>query len=177
MVAGYANNRFAAARYNTNGTLDTAGFNAPNGYRLFSIGGSHDQAQAVGLQSDGKIILAGHADNGKSDDFAVARATTAGTLDTTFNGGLGYILTDFPTENIDLAQALAIQPDDKIVVAGYTSPGPTEDFALALSNANGTLDASFGASGRATASLEHYRPSFRGGVAAHRAHRHRWNDH
>ena len=146
VVAGYTASQFVVARYNSNGTLDTTGFNSPNGFITISIGAS-DRAQAVGLQSDEKIILAGHADTGTSDDFAVARLTTAGVLDTTFNGGLGFITTDFPTDQIDLGQALAIQIDDKIVVAGYTNDGYNEDFALARYQAEGGLDAGFGTSG------------------------------
>ncbi|MBK8047196.1 MAG: putative Ig domain-containing protein [Anaerolineales bacterium] len=152
VVAGYTANQFVVARYTTAGALDIAGFNPPNGYRTLPIGAS-DDAHAVGLQSDGKIIVAGHADTGTSDDFAVARFTTAGGLDTTFNGGFGYITTDFPTDRIDLAQALAIQPDDKIVVAGYSNGGSTDDFAVARYTTNGTLDTTFGVSGRRTTNI------------------------
>jgi uncharacterized delta-60 repeat protein len=147
VVGGYADSQFAVARYNTNGTLDTATFNSPTGFRTLAID-FNDLAWAIGLQSDGKIILAGQTDTGVSEDFAVARFTTSGALDTTFNGGTGYIATDFPTDQIDLAQDIAIQPDDKILVAGYTRGSFTDDdFALARYNANGTLDTLFGTSG------------------------------
>ena len=152
VVGGYTDSQFVVARYYVTGTLDTTTFNAPNGFRTFPIG-AKDWAQAIGLQSDGKIILAGHADTGSSDDFAVARLTTLGALDLTFNSGLGYITTDFPTDQNDLAQALDIQPDDKIVVAGYTNNGVDNDFALARYNANGALDTAFGTNGRTTTSI------------------------
>ncbi len=152
VVGGYTDSQFIVARYNINGTLDTTTFNAPNGFRTITIG-TKDEAQAIGLQSDGKIILAGHADTGTSDDFAVARFTTSGALDTTFNSGTGYITTDFPSQQIDLAQALTIQPDDKIVVAGYTKSGTINDFALARYSAQGTLDTTFGTNGRVRTSI------------------------
>ena len=69
VVAGYSTTQFVVARYTTTGALDTGAFNAPNGFRTINIG-SAEQAEAVGLQADGKIILAGHADTGQSDDFA-----------------------------------------------------------------------------------------------------------
>ena len=53
-------------------------------------------------------------------DFALARYLPNGTLDTTF-GGDGTVLTDFGSGSYDWATALAIQPDGKIVVAGYSN--------------------------------------------------------
>src|SRR5215468_11669588 len=84
-------------------------------------------------------------------DFALARYNTNGTLDTTF-GTSGKVTTDFagaddmPSE----PSAVALQSDGKIVVVGQTLVGGFNNFALARYNGNGTLDTSFGTSGRVT---------------------------
>ena len=68
-------------------------------------------------------------------------------LDPSFGTG-GFNTTDFG--NDDRPNAIAIQPDGKIVIAGSTG-GATSDFAIARYNANGTLDTSFGGgTGKAT---------------------------
>src|SRR5689334_16259888 len=111
--------------------------------------GSNDEANAVALQADGKIVAAGIRFVGNSastGDFVVARYNTNGTIDKTFGQG-GFVVTDLGmTES---ASAVAIQPDGKIVVAGGTYPTfPFLGFyALARYNTNGTLDTTFGNGG------------------------------
>src|SRR5947209_20338391 len=73
----------------------------------------------------------------------------AGFLDPTFGTG-GKMLTSFAGTD-DEALASTLQPDGKIVVAGFTTPASGgQDFALARYNANGTLDNSFGVNGKIT---------------------------
>ncbi|MBI3345430.1 MAG: hypothetical protein HY028_11360 [Gammaproteobacteria bacterium] len=103
--------------------------------------GSSDEANAVALQPDGKIVVVG--ENGT--DFLVARYNADGSLDSSFGTG-GRVTTDFGAE--DVAQAVAIQPDGKIIVVGYTINGSSGDFALARYNPNGSLDSGFGGSGK-----------------------------
>src|SRR5262250_97566 len=83
-------------------------------------------------------------------DFALARYNSNGTLDASFGTG-GKVTTDFAGPN-DQADSVAVQPDGRIVVAGaagrFTNRG--YDFALARYNGNGTLDTSFGTSGKVT---------------------------
>ena len=74
----------------------------------------------------------------------------AGEFDPGFGTG-GKVITDFYDH--DLAFALALQPDGKIVLAGTASRAPSgtgSDFALARYNSNGTLDGSFGVEGKVT---------------------------
>jgi uncharacterized delta-60 repeat protein len=105
---------------------------------------------SAGTANDGKVVAVGEADitQGKNSypEFAVARFNLDGTLDTTFgsghNGEVTTILTSVQQGGI--ARDVAIQPDGKIVVAGYSFNG---DFALVRYNANGSLDTSFGANG------------------------------
>ena len=44
-----------------------------------------ERAYSVAIQSDGKIVAAGHSDNGSNDDFALVRYNTDGSLDTSFD--------------------------------------------------------------------------------------------
>ena len=75
-----------------------------------------------------------------------------GDLDLTF-GGTGQVLTAFdPTGpiNSDLAFSVVVQPDRKIVVAGFASDViDPSDFALSRYNPDGSLDSSFGSGGLA----------------------------
>ena len=141
------NSDFLVVRYNADGTLD-ATFDA-DGKATTDFGGKSDSAFAVALQSDGRIVVAGHSGTITTDrDFAVARYNTDGSLDTTFDAD-GRATTDFGSLN-DEAYALAIAPTGKIVVAGNTS-ARNGDFAVARYLPDGSLDTAFGFGGKATA--------------------------
>jgi len=112
------------------------------------IGGSYDYAQALVLQGDGKIVAAGYARIGANNDFAMARYTTTGTLDTSFN--TSGIVTTAIGSFTDEAYDVALQSDGKIVVAGRSNNGTNDDFAMARCLSDGTLDATFGSSGTVT---------------------------
>jgi uncharacterized delta-60 repeat protein len=138
---------FALARYNTDGSLD-ATFGT-GGKVNTDFGGDFDLAFGVAIQGDGKIVAAGETDSG-TEGFALARYTTDGSLDTTFDGD-GKVTTGFG--GFDEAFGVAIQGDGKIVAAGATfdfDPCCTYDFALARYNTDGSLDATFGTGGKVT---------------------------
>jgi uncharacterized delta-60 repeat protein len=123
---------FALARYNPDGTLDPK-FNGTGVVLTDFNGGSGDGAGALAIQSDGKIVAAGRSDANGSIDFALARYTTRGRLDRRF-GANGKVLTDITgSGGLDVALALAIQSDGKIVAAGTSHPSGEEnsDFVLA----------------------------------------------
>ena len=107
------------------------------------------QGRAVALQPDGRIVVAGHAGGGNSD-LALARYDASGKLDQAF-GSAGMVTTDLGAR--DEAVAVVLQPDGKIVVAGYTGAAGSDDIALARYTVSGTLDTSFGSGGVVTASL------------------------
>jgi uncharacterized delta-60 repeat protein len=150
VVAGLANGDFAVARYNRDGSLDS----------LFGIGGrvttdffnDFDQAEALALQSDGKIVIAGLAfdpHSGTVNDIALVRYNRDGTLDISFGNG-GKVITDFFGED-DIAHAVAIQRNGKILVAGGASKlDEGGHVALVRYNRDGTLDISFGNGGKVT---------------------------
>ena len=119
VLAGFkrtaTNTTFALARYNTNGSLDTSF--AGTGKKVFDFSGSgkYSDASYVNIEpTTGKIVVCGDSNN----NFALARLTTTGTLDTTFNH-TGKVSIDF--HNDDECKGLAIQPaDGKYVMAGWT---------------------------------------------------------
>ncbi|HYC45324.1 MAG TPA: DUF4347 domain-containing protein, partial [Burkholderiales bacterium] len=151
LVAGSAvvgNTDFAVVRYNANGTLDT-GFDS-DGRLTIAIGSGFDQARAIAVQGDGKILLAGTSSSG-NDDFAVVRLNANGSLDTTFSGD-GKLTTTIGSSN-ESAAAVVVQADGKILVAGYAIIGGTTDFALVRYNADGTLDTTFDGDGKVTTAI------------------------
>ncbi len=146
VVAGFCNNDFCLARYQINGALDTSFGSAGNGKVITSIGSGNDTANAIALQSDGKIVVAGFCEGTSNYDFCLARYQANGTLDTSFNS-TGKVISPIGSSN-DQAFAIALQPDGKIVVAGLCSNGSDWDFCLARYQANGTLDTSFNSTGK-----------------------------
>lgn len=133
------------------GSLDTSF--AAGGRAITAVGNGEDVAQALAVQADGKLIAVGSSVSAAgTEDFAVVRYERDGTLDATFGTG-GKVLIDFAGKP-DLARAVAVQDDGKIVVAGSaTSAANEEHFALARLNPNGSLDAAFGTGGKATATF------------------------
>jgi uncharacterized delta-60 repeat protein len=137
---------FGVTRYNTDGTPDTS-FDGDGKIAIQIGGGAPDRAQAVALQGDGKIVVAGVAELAAITNFGVARLNPNGSLDTTFGSG-GAVMTDIDSTSADEARAVAIQADGKIVVAGETFKYPTRSFALARYNTNGSLDTTFDGDGK-----------------------------
>ncbi len=149
VAAGHANissaNRFALARYLPSGTLD-ASFGT-NGIVTTPFFTGEAYAAAIAVLPGGKILVAGLAGDSVTD-FALARYTAAGVLDTTFGDG-GRVTTDFAGFDDGVA-CLAIQPDGRILAGGYArhTQSGNSGFALARYTADGALDASFGAGGK-----------------------------
>jgi len=96
-------------------------------------------------------VAAGRSYNGRKYVFALARYNADGSLDTTF--GPGGIVTTAVGSGDDVAYALGIQTDGRIVAAGYSYQGGNMDFALVRYNANGSLDATFGPGGIVTTAI------------------------
>lgn len=144
---------FIVARYNANGTLDKR-FGS-NGKITTDFFRNVDQINALVIQPDGKILVAGVAQLGGNGGtprvFALARYTSDGRPDSSFGNG-GSLTTSFGG-TFAAASAIMVQPDGKIVVAGTADfnprvPNSGLDFALARYNTNGSLDASFGDAGK-----------------------------
>ncbi len=151
LVAGQAFNDFtlrweaAIVRYLPNGSLDES-FN-DDGKVTTSPGNKDVSINAIARDTDGKIILAGFVGTSPSNNnFIVFRYFPDGRLDSVF-GENGILITPFTTEN-NLANALLIQPDHKIIVAGTATIGGLERFAMARYDVNGTPDPTFGDEGK-----------------------------
>src|SRR5262249_27398652 len=138
---------FALARYNPNGSLDTS-FGGTGKVRTAIVPGYEEVDQLV-LQPDGKLVAAGIANNGTKNDFALARYNPDGSLDTKF-GGTGKVTTSIGSGD-DAAKALVLQPDGKLVAAGYSTNGG--HFVIALDRYLGsTLTVAKSGSGSVTSS-------------------------
>lgn len=116
----------------------------------FSFGNSStDEAHAVAIQPDGKIVVVGRTDANGNPDFAIARLTASGALDTTFDGD-GLVTVDFGAQTIDEAFAVLIQPDGKIVVVGEShAAGAAGNFAITRLTDLGAPDETFDSDGKA----------------------------
>lgn len=144
------NNDLGMVRYNSDGTLDT-GFGT-NGIVTTVVGTSDNPGYGIAIQSDGKIVVAGYAHIGLTDDFAVLRYNSNGTLDTGFDTD-GVVTTAIGAAS-DVANSVALQSDGKIVVAGNVgSGGSANDFAVLRYNNDGSLDNTFDTDGKATTAI------------------------
>ena len=133
---------FILARYNANGSLDTS-FDG-DGLLSTDIDGDADSCNALVVQPDGKILAAGSTANPSNYNFALVRYNPDGSLDVTFDGD-GKLESDL-TGGDDRALSLVLQPNGKIVVAGYGT-GTLYDFALARYNPDGSWDTTFDGDG------------------------------
>lgn len=122
-----------------------------DGILTTTIGSASAYANAMAIQTDGKILVAGSAEfPGNSTDFTVVRYFPDGSLDTGFGeNGTAHIGLTYPDE----AKAITIQPDGKILLAGFYSLQTDKFFAVARLNADGTNDAGFGLNGQTFLSL------------------------
>jgi uncharacterized delta-60 repeat protein len=134
---------FALARYDPDGSLDPS-FSG-DGKQTTAITGFTDEANAVVLQADGKIVAVGGSTVEEFGDFALARYNPNGSLDPSFSDdGKQEPNLGFP----DFANGAAIQPDGKVIAVGLAGGElDSQDFALARLNVDGSLDASFSGDG------------------------------
>lgn len=140
----------SVVRYRLNGALD-AGFGTA-GKIMIPIGFGNAEAAAIAIQKDGKILLAGYSSAG-TKDFAVVRLNPNGVVDNTF-GTAGVVTTNFGTSD-DYGNAIVIQSDQKIVVAGTSiENGAQIRYSTARYLPNGSLDAGFGTGGTVTTKID-----------------------
>ena len=93
------------------------------------------------IQPDQKIVAGGMSWNGHNFDFALARYTSSGMLDSTF-GNNGRVITAIGSGN-SVGTCLMLQEGWSIVLGGYANNGTDNDFALVRYTANGTIDSTF----------------------------------
>ncbi len=157
LAGGYAsngsNNDFAAVRFNSNGTLDTAF--GTRGKTLIDFGVGNDIVFGIAVDASGKMLLGGHAvypnsiPSGAGFDAALIRLKSDGKIDTTFGTG-GKVIRLNNDESTDYFSSVAVQTNGKIVLAGQRSlpSDPNNSNILtARYNSNGTLDTTFQSTG------------------------------
>lgn len=148
LVCGtFGSNGVALLRCLPNGNPDP--FFGINGKVVFiPAQGADASVECIGLQSNGKIVVAGRITNaGTGVDFFMARFSTSGAIDYSF-GVAGVATTNFGGTRDDRAWAMVIQPDDKILLAGRTFAAGDNKLAVVRYKPNGVLDQNFGIGGK-----------------------------
>ncbi|WP_367154481.1 hypothetical protein [Methylomonas sp. HYX-M1] len=131
-------------RVNNDGSLDTT-FNK-TGKLALDIGPGDDIGNALWVQNDKRVVVAGSSFQGSNDDFVLVRLTPAGAADNSFSGD-GVVITPIGSAN-DGAYALLQQKNGLLVAGGYTETASAGyDFALVRYTAAGELDKSFDSDG------------------------------
>lgn len=146
VAAGYTANgtALALARYSDSGALDSS----------FGSGGKvlptpvtvDDSGTSVAIDPQGRIVVGGHSGPFPQEDWAIWRFTDSGLPDTSFNGS-GRATTSL-SAGTDVANAVAIDAEGRILEAGSASNGSNDDFALVRWTPAGALDPSFGSGGK-----------------------------
>lgn len=132
-----------AARYTAAGALDPTFNSTGFDYTSVEIGTANSMAPSLALQGDGKIVVAGRALSG--GDVAILRFLTDGTLDAGFDGD-GIVIDSFA--GWEEANAVLVQPDGKIVIAGFTGlSSRPHDAMIARYTATGARDLTFDGDG------------------------------
>jgi uncharacterized delta-60 repeat protein len=143
VVGNGPGNTFTITRLNPGGSVDTGFGGSGTGTIRFDFG-HPGIARAVALAPDGKIVVAGQVSvSSSNDDAAVARLNTDGTPDSTF-GPNGWRDADFGGDD-DVANAVAVLPDGRIILAGEGSPN--RRFVVARLTTTGHYDGTFTANG------------------------------
>lgn len=144
-ISGYQD--IAVVRYNLDGSLDTTfhGDGRVTTSTSSVAGVPTEYANAVAVQGDGRIVVAGYTNNGSNQDVVVLRYTASGDPDNTFNGN-GKVVLPVGSGH-DVARSMVLQPDGRILVAGSTYNGPNRDFLLLRFMPNGQLDPTFNGTG------------------------------
>jgi uncharacterized delta-60 repeat protein len=137
----------AVFRFTENGSPD-ASFGTGGRRALSFTGNENERINALALEPDGKIVVAGNGRFSDTGVMAVIRLLADGTHDSTFgDGGKTTIAVGMGADG----NALILQPDGKIVVGGDAFlDRTTQVFAVARLTAAGTLDPGFGDAGVAT---------------------------
>ena len=143
---------FVAARFNSDGSLDGTFDGTGFAVTPFSLTGSggvlFDQCNAVAVQADGMVVSAGFTAEAGPNHVALTRHTASGQPDTLFgNGGKLDINAAATSNGNSEARALVVQPDGKLLVAGYAFGPGNAEFLIMRLNTDGSPDATFGSGG------------------------------
>ncbi len=145
--------QFAIVRLNSNGLLDTTF--GTNGVVITGLPNVNLDASAMALQADGKIVLTGKAYEYDTfyPDFALARYNSDGSLDTAF-GTNGIVIQDMGSSDDETPQAINLQTNGKLVVAGLITENSIYQFITTRFDTDGTLDSTFGDNGQVRTAVQ-----------------------
>ena len=130
-------------RFDLNGGADSTFDN--DGRRIYDEPGAEDRGQAVAVQANGKLVVAGYSNLFGTNDALILRFNDNGALDRTFDNDGRRIFISNGDERI---QAVAVQSSDgKIVTAGHTNFFGTNDILVLRFHADGRLDSSLAGDG------------------------------
>lgn len=158
LATGYINSStatsssdFAMFRFLTSGSRDNS-YDA-DGNLTTPIGANSDIAWDLVEQTDGKVVVVGQTRDDVSAilDVAVVRYNSNGSLDTSFDLD-GKTTLDINSGD-DVPSKVALQADGKILITGTAQVGGATDVFVVRYNTDGTLDTSFGSSGKRITSV------------------------
>lgn len=148
VLVGYASNGVdldsMAARITTAGALDPSYGGGDGIFKQNMNPGNFDRLDDLTLDASGRVVATGAA-GGANENVIVARLSTSGALDSSFNGGTGFTLMNVNSvTSQDWGKGVGVDPQGRILVAGSTSiaAGQTNFFTARLTSA-GALDTSF----------------------------------
>ncbi len=114
------------------------------GKKTIAIGSLVDEARAIAIQSDGKILVAGHSSDGVATNVAIVRLLPDGRLDSTFSNDGFFIYNHYSTKNKSVT-AIGIQNDGKILVSYNWEPTDTTTVGLVTRwTSDGLIDTTYG---------------------------------
>jgi uncharacterized delta-60 repeat protein len=141
-------------RYLRDGDLDATFGNGGRASVLDVAAGESIEAAAAGIDSQGRIVVAGTMGEIPPSDIVVVRVLPGGDLDTSF-GDQGVVLLN-PGSSDGAVARLQIRPDDSVLVGGYVSNFSQDSaFIVARIDDQGTLDSGYGDGGTKIVPLGH----------------------
>ncbi|MCS7034958.1 MAG: hypothetical protein NZ561_13350 [Phycisphaerae bacterium] len=133
---------FAYAVVGTNALLDPA-FSG-DGLAVTDFSSGNDEARAVGIDPEFRIVVGGFSDGAVNNDFVATRLTLTGSLDSSFNGD-GRFVADLG--GVEAVDDLVIHPDGDITLVGQTSAGAFRAGLVRIAGGSGNLSTTFGDGG------------------------------
>jgi uncharacterized delta-60 repeat protein len=147
---GFNGNNFDLAVLKLTSTGDVDETFGNRGLALANFFNLTDTAHSIAIQSDGKILAAGSANNAGQLDFAIARFNPDGTLDITYDAD-GKQTVEFTNAQNNEARDVKLDPTSgKAVVSGFAFNGGDHNFAIARLTTQGGLDTTFDTDGKVT---------------------------
>ncbi|MBK7047913.1 MAG: hypothetical protein IPH48_15700 [bacterium] len=154
-LADANNYHLAAARFDANGQIDPAFGSNGSGFSWTYADSRNAGVRpepAAALQPDGCIVIASEFGGGlQYRDIYLVRMTPEGLTDHTFGLG-GLVLTPIGSAR-DIARGVAVRPDGRIVVAGWTETGAVTKAFVMRYLPDGTVDTTFGVGGHVLVDL------------------------